>query len=121
MAVDTEFVSILVATGLEGTLSYAVDWSRVKCSSMLSRFQPRVSLKFRIRFQNAMRSTGKLGNEKSVLLAHNVSSSISSEIETHTSLKYSPTSPWRKATMPVGSIFRASAVERAVTPKPYRH
>lgn len=66
-------------------------------------------------------STGKLGNEKSILLAHNVSSSISSEIETHTSLKYSPTSPWRKVTIPVGSIFRASAVERAVTPKPYRH
>ena len=50
MAVDTEFVSMLAATGLEGALTYAIDWSWVKCSSMLSRFQPRVSLKLRIRF-----------------------------------------------------------------------
>jgi hypothetical protein len=59
MAVDTEFVSMLVATGLEGTLSYAVGWSRVKCSSMLSHFQPRVSLKFRIRFPERRALDGK--------------------------------------------------------------
>jgi hypothetical protein len=34
------------------------------------------------------------------------------------SLKYSPTSACLNVTTPVGSSFRASAVDRALTPKP---
>lgn len=37
----------------------------------------------------------------------------------HTSLRYSPASACLNMTIPVGSSLRASAVERAVMPKPY--
>jgi len=57
-------------------------------------------------------SSGVVGLRTGIRTSAQVVKSVSS------SLKYSPTSACRKATMAVGSKRRASAVDRAVTPKP---
>lgn len=61
----------------------------------------------------------KLGGKEGIfLLAVSICFDICKGRAERTSLRYSPTSPWRKATTAVGSSFLASAVERAVTPNP---
>jgi hypothetical protein len=120
LAEDTILTFILAADGIEHALSCSI-----KCSGG-KRFDV-ATLAFtygylwKSEFRNAMRSTEKLGHEESILLEYNVSCDTPAKLEIHTSLKYSPTSPCRKVTIPVGSIFRASAVERAVTPNPCIH